>query len=257
MRQETGITEMDLHGYVDGLLDEADRARVEQWLENNPEERRRLTDWKAQAAMLRATFAPYAISRPSDKRMVKGAGRSSFRLLQPLLRIAAAMLIFAAGVTAGRLLPVQETGTPTMLAGDISGQAQSAYLIYAGEVRHPVEVGADEKPHLANWLGKRLGYSFSIPDLSSLGYELVGGRLVPVSGKPGAMLMYQNTGGQRVTVLVGRNPQNRTTSFRMASADGVETFYWIDADMGYAVSGEIPRSELQKIAEECYRQFPS
>ena len=61
----------------------------------------------------------------------------------------------------------------------------------------------------------------------------------------------------RVTVLVGRNGDNRTTSFRFASASGIETFYWIDGDLGYAVTGDISRDVLQQIAEECYRQFPT
>ncbi|MOA19015.1 hypothetical protein D3C78_1393670 [compost metagenome] len=71
------------------------------------------------------------------------------------------------------------------------------------------------------------------------------------------MLMYQDKTGRRVTVLIGHNEENRTTSFRMASADGIETFYWIDNELGYAVSAELTRDEVQAIAEECYRQFPT
>jgi anti-sigma factor RsiW len=71
------------------------------------------------------------------------------------------------------------------------------------------------------------------------------------------MFMYENQGGKRLTVLVGRNENNRTTSFRFASADKVETFYWIDGELGYAVTGEISRDMLRQVAEECYKQFPS
>lgn len=152
----------------------------------------------------------------------------AWRLKPVLLRTAAVLLIFAAGAAAGRLVP-PPLATPqdvvlASLTTDIPAQAKSAYLIYASEVRHPVEVGAEQQQHLATWLGKRLGYPFAIPDLSKIGFDLVGGRLIPVSGKPGAMLMYQDKTGRRVTVLVGHNEENRTTSFRMASADGVETF---------------------------------
>ena len=37
----------------------------------------------------------------------------------------------------------------------------------------------------------------------------------------------------------------------------LETFYWIDGELGYAVTGEILRETLREVAEECYRQFPS
>ncbi len=49
--------------------------------------------------------------------------------------------------------------------------------------------------HLATWLGKRLDYGLKIPDLSSLGFSLVGGRLVPVNDTAGAMLMYEDVTG--------------------------------------------------------------
>ena len=136
-------------------------------------------------------------------------------------------------------------------------QSQAAYLIYASEVRHPVEVFSNEEAHLATWLGKRLDIpDLRVPDLRSLGFQLVGGRLLPVDGKAGAFFMYEDEAGKRLSVIVGRNPDNRDTSFRFASSDGVETFYWIDNDLGYAVSGEISRERLRQVAEECYRQFP-
>lgn len=122
-------------------------------------------------------------------------------------------------------------------------------------MRHPVEVGADQQAHLATWLGKRLDYGLKIPDLSALGFSLVGGRLIPVNGTAGAMLMYEDGSGQRLTVLLGRNRDNRETSFRIASQGALGTFYWIDGEIGYAVTGEVPRDLLQKVAHECYRQF--
>lgn len=71
------------------------------------------------------------------------------------------------------------------------------------------------------------------------------------------MLMYEDDSGKRLTVLLGRNPDNAETSFRFASTGSLETFYWIDGEIGYAVTGEITRTRLQEIAEECYRQFES
>lgn len=261
MTRDNAITESDLHAYADGLLAGDERARVEQWLELNPQAREKVENWHAHAKALRQAFAPYHTAKYDDHKLLNALQTGNKRLMPIVFRAAAACLIFAAGAFAGQFVPLlpkkADAPATTQVAADISTQAESAYLIYASEVRHPVEVGADQQAHLATWLGKRLGYPFTVPDLTSIGFELVGGRLVPVSGKAGAMLMYQNGSGERVTVLVGRNPQNRTTSFRLANADGVATFYWIDNDIGYAVSGEISRSDLRKIAEECYRQFPT
>jgi anti-sigma factor RsiW len=262
MKRPDAITEDDLHAYVDGLLSDDDRAAVEAWLAERPEEQARVEEWRKQADILRNAFASYAAAHPHDASMLSPQKKArTWRAKPVLLQTAAALLIFVAGAAAGRLLPpsfsTPQDVTLASLTTDIPAQAKSAYLIYASEVRHPVEVGAGEQQHLATWLGKRLGYPFTIPDLSKIGYDLVGGRLIPVSGKPGAMLMYQDKTGRRVTVLIGHNEENRTTSFRMASADGIETFYWIDNELGYAVSAELTRDEVQAIAEECYRQFPT
>lgn len=260
MSESPPVSETDLHAYADGFLGEAERQRVESHLAENPEAAQMVADWQAQNDELRGAFAPYATSRPSDLALLS-AGSSARNAAAPsrLAIAAAAALVFVLGGLAGHFGPMLFQQTPVMTAMDaLPNEARNAYLIYASEVRHPVEVFADQEAHLAKWLGKRLAITdLKVPNLQTMGFKLVGGRLLPVADKPGAMFMYENDAGRRVTVLVGRNGENKTTSFRFASASGIETFYWIDGDLGYAVTGDISRDLLQKIAEECYRQFPT
>ncbi len=257
------VSEDELHAYVDGHLSQPERGRIEAWLEKHPARAQEVREWQAQAAALQQHFAVYAHGEEGDRALVSAhrhhghAVASSPALV--LRRIAAGLLIFAAGAVAGMygpgiIAPVRPPETAES-PDSLPRQAQSAFLVYASEVRHPVEVGADQQAHLATWLGKRLDYGLKIPNLSALGFSLVGGRLIPVNGTAGAMLMYEDGSGQRLTVLLGRNRNNRETSFRIASQGSLETFYWIDGEIGYAVTGEVPRSLLQKVADECYRQF--
>ncbi|WP_085034181.1 anti-sigma factor family protein [Ensifer aridi] len=255
------VSEDELHAYVDGHLSQPERGRIEAWLERHPARAEEVREWQAQAQTLKQHFASYARSDEGDRALISTrrptAGSASSASL--LRRIAAGLLIFAAGALAGayapRFIAPDAPSQSERLNESLPRQAQSAFLIYASEVRHPIEVGADQQAHLATWLGKRLDYALTIPDLSPLGFSLVGGRLLPVNGKAGAMLMYEDGTGQRLTVLLGRNPDNRETSFRIASEGGIETFYWIDGEIGYAVTGEVPHELLQKVASECYRQF--
>ena len=78
---------------------------------------------------------------------------------------------------------------------------------------------------------------------------------MPVNGRAGALLMYEDAAGKRLTILVGQSGANVVTSFRFASEGKVETFYWIDEKLSYAVTGEIPRNVLRGVADDCYQQF--
>lgn len=253
------VTEADLHAYADGQLPEQARARIEAWLSDNPDDASRVAEWTVQNAEIRSLFAAYEKSAEADMGLVTGRGRPA-SWPKRLAITAAIMAVFGLGALSGHYGPtlfekpdLQRTELETL-----PSDARNAFLVYAGEVRHPVEVFANEEAHLATWLGKRLAVQdLKVPNLQELGFKLVGGRLLPVDGRPGAMFMYEDQAGERLTVLVGRNADNRPTSFRFASYGNVETFYWIEGELGYAVTGEVSRDVLRKVAEECYRQFPS
>ena len=253
--RDSPVTEDELHAYVDGEIAADRRGAVEAWLASHPEHAARVAHWRAQADAIRARYDVIA-SEPAPARFdLDKITRAS----RPWRAVAAAAVIaaFLIGGVVGWMAHGASAAAPSRF--DVfTAEALDAHKVYVVEVRHPVEVFADQEAHLATWLGKRLAIDdMKVPNLQTLGFKLVGGRLLPVAEKPGAMFMYENETGQRITVLVGRNEDNRETSFRFASAENVETFYWIDGELGYAVTGEISRDQLRQVAEECYRQFPS
>lgn len=137
-------------------------------------------------------------------------------------------------------------------------RAAIAHATYSPEVRHPVEVGADQEAHLVAWLSKRLGAPLRAPHLESVGYSLVGGRLLPgESGSPVAHFMYQCKMGTRVTLYVRANVAgNRETAFLYAPEGNVKVFYWIDRKLGYAISSaDIDKETLLKVAQAAYSQL--
>jgi len=256
--RESEITEADLHAYVDGELTPARRAAVEAWLETNPEAAQDVAAWQAQNAAIRAALGEAPAAGPSDRAMVAGlSGKWQPARARRLSLAAGFALFFLAGGGAGALLTaaLDGGGRPVQIADMLPEASKTNYLVYASEVRHPVEVGADEEEHLVNWLGARVGRKLSAPDLTAKGFRLVGGRLVPFAEKPGAMLMYENDGGDRVTVLIGSNPAHKGTDFRFDETEGVSTFYWTDGSFGYAMSGAVGRETLLGLAHIVYVQY--
>jgi anti-sigma factor RsiW len=173
----------------------------------------------------------------------------------------AAMLI-AVGVAIGLALPMLQTPAPTIpVAGVPTGaafptRAARAHLVYAPEVRHPVEVDAKEQEHLVKWLSKRLALDLKVPLLASEGFELLGGRLLPGPEGPVAQFMYQDGAGKRLTLYVSKpNRSDTLSAFRFAQEGPVSVFYWIDRDCGYALSGELDRATLTRVAGTVYKQL--
>ena len=165
----------------------------------------------------------------------------------------------ALGIAIGLAIPYLGGVAPAPLAvsaAPLPVRAARAHLVYSPEVRHPVEVEAKEKDHLVKWLSKRLDRPLKVPALGTEGFELLGGRLLPGTDGPVAQFMYQDASGKRLTLYVAqRSKGDKLTAFRFAQEGGVQVFYWIDDDCGYALSGEIDKPTLNRIASLVYKQL--
>jgi anti-sigma factor RsiW len=244
------VAETDLHAYVDGALPAERAAEVDAYLADRPEEAARLAAYREQNAALHREFDPVLDERPPHR-------LDAPRLVptRSLLRYAAVVAWFALGGVIGWQLHAYTADR----RADVTSwprRAAIAHVVYSPEVRHPVEVGADQEAHLVAWLSKRLGSPLKVPHLGELGYTLVGGRLLPGERGPVAQFMYQDSKGQRLTLYVRVNPDDSgETAFRFAQEHGVGVFYWLDRKLGYALSGEVEKNELLRIATAVYRQL--
>lgn len=256
------ITEADLHAYVDGLLPPSRSAEIDAYLADRPAEAERIQSYREQKDELRALFNP-VLHEPIPISMARRP-RYHSRTIQ---RFAAGMAIaFVSGITGwmlhGKLEPEFLAQSRPFMAADnmkvpaLARQAAVAHVVYSPEVRHPVEVGADQENHLVTWLSKRLGTPLRPPKLGKLGYELIGGRLLPGQSGPVAQFMYRDVTGQRLTLYVSTEQSNNSnTGFRFAQEGAVNVFYWIDGKFGYALSAEIGKTELGRIATAVYEQL--
>jgi anti-sigma factor RsiW len=241
------ITEAELHAYVDGALPEGDRAGIEAWLASHPEDAERLRAYAEQNTLLRSFYNP-VLEEPVPAKLLAVRPRAWWGY-------AAAAGIFALGIGLGWFVRGVFI-TPQVVPVPLARQAAIAHVVYSPEVRHPVEVTADEEEHLVRWLSKRLGTALKAPKLAPLGYELVGGRLLSGPQGPVAHFMYQDARGQRLTLYVSRQRgEPRDTAFRFSQEERVSVFYWVDGNFGYALSGEVRRDQLLKVADVVYKQL--
>lgn len=250
------VTEADLQAYADGTLPEERRAAVATWLAAHPEDAERIDSYRRIAEELRTSYDG-VLHEPVPERLQRAVQRPRTRAFA---LVAGAVLLGAAlgGLGGWQLRGIQGTpSTPGDGAGALARRAAVAHATYSPEVRHPVEVGADQEAHLVSWLSKRLGTQLRAPKLEAVGYSLVGGRLLPGENGPVAHFMYQCNRGTRVTLYVRSDMgSNRSTAFRYAREANVGVFYWVDTKIGYAVSSaDISKEDLLNVANAAYQQL--
>jgi len=253
-RSNFPIGEDELQAFVDERLDGDRQAAVEALLAAHPNLAERIGAERRQRAMLRGRLeAKFTEPVPARLRIANlHAARRTFRT-RSWTSAAAAVVLFAAGVTAGwfanGIAPAPSSLAPT---ASVAQGAHAAYRTFVVEVAHPVEVGVQQETHLLQWLSKRLGRKLAAPDLSRFGYKLMGGRLLPGGSGAAAQLMYDDASGRRLTIYV-RAANGTETAFRFQKEGEASTFAWIDQGFGFAVTATASREELLPIAEAVYR----
>ncbi len=256
MNPELPVTEAELQAYADQRLPEERREAVEAWLATRPEDSERVGAYRRLAEEMRALYDPVLLE-PIPAGFLGGLARRRRRRI-----VAHAAGWVALGAAVGLLAGWQlHTWQPQRMASEASNsmprRAAVAHVTYSPEVRHPVEVGADQEAHLVAWLSKRLGAPLRTPKLEAVGYSLVGGRLLPGENGPVAQFMYQCSHGTRITLYVRTEAaNNKETAFRYAKEGNVRVFYWIDRKLGYALStSDISKDDLLKVSNAVYQQL--
>lgn len=229
----------------------ADRSRLGTLSTTDPRLAEELAEWDRQDAALRALYAPVA-EEPLPGRLLDPlrAARQipTVRSAPVLWRFAAAVALVALGFVAG-------WGGARLMPGATSpGLAQAAmagYATYAVEVKHPVEVAAEDEAHLVQWLSKRLGAPIRPPDLGAEGFTLIGGRLLPGDLTPAALLMYEDELGRRLALYITRS-EDAARELAFAEEPGRQAFWWVEDGLGCALAGDLPRETLRRLAVAAY-----
>lgn len=249
MNRDPSIQDADLHAAADGRLAPERRDAVTAHLAADAEAARQVEFYRRLNEGLHRLYDP-VLEEPSPVVLPVR------RRLWPVLGRAAAVAVLLLAGASGGWLARDRLGGEMMAAGfDLPRLAASAHLVYAAEVRHPVEVGADEEEHLVRWLSKRLGADVKAPNLTQSGYRLVGGRLLPAGEGVAGQFMYENPAGTRLTLFLVSGRERNETAFRFVEEDRVSVFYWRDAGFGYALSAELPREALLALCNEVYAQL--
>ncbi len=136
----------------------------------------------------------------------------------------------------------------------LAQEAADSFNVYAPDRVRPVEVRASDGAQLVQWLSNRLHQPIKVPDLTTSGYRLMGGRLIPTSHGPAAMFMYDDDRGDRLVVLTRPMAVDQNAPMTPQLKGEVSGFVWADAGMGYSLVGQSAVESLRPIANEVRKQ---
>ncbi len=257
------VSDEQLSAFMDGELPPEEAARVREALQADGSLRERLDRLLSAEGAATAGFrAALAEPMPLDLvRSIKEAPdpgpaeappaappqRSRVRFA---LAASVALLAFTGlGAGAGYFAATApwRGGAPQPPPGWLA-QVADYHRIYATQVRHLVEVPAEDKDHLEAWLGETVGLRFRVPDLSDEGLVFRGGRLLVAAGKPVAQLLYTAETGS-VVGLCFIATGKEDAPFSRREIGGLEMVVWRRGGFAFVALSDRPEPRLESIAE--------
>ncbi len=255
---ERPISTDELHAYVDDRLDPDRRREVTQYLDGQPELARRVATYRAQRDGLRAALAARALEPIPPELNLSRLLEARLRQRPAWWRVAAAMVLCVglAGATGWYLGSSPRPSRIELAVSLLQQQAMASHVVYADDVRHPIEVSAGEGDHLSKWLSTRLRRTVVPPDLSALGFRLLGGRLLATEhGGAAALFVYDDAAGTRLSVMLRPMAPELKASRNDIAQGSLNGCTWVGGGMGYAVIAAVPDRTLDLVADQISRQI--
>ena len=233
-KPSVGVTQQDLHDYMDGRLDAAGRARIAHYLATHPDAAAAVEGYRAQNAALHLLYDD-ALNEPVPAQM-----RALLRWHQPPAkgpRLAVAVAILLAVIVSGAV--------GWWFRGAYIGDAAavSRFVTHAEDVYRLAHQGAGSATDVAALRGtapaavasRRLGVPVVLPDFANAGLAFVGMRFVGDMGDEAAVITYHNAYG-RAALLIIEPLKVDDVPPRLASDGTVTTLYRVRNGVGYALT---------------------
>jgi anti-sigma factor RsiW len=126
-----------------------------------------------------------------------------------------------------------------------------ARAVLAGHIRslqanHLVDVPSSDRHTVKPWFQGKLDFSPPVPDLSELGWTLIGGRLDYLDGRPVAALIYKRR-MHNINVFLWPNHGSADDAIRQGDAQGYQILHWNGAETTYWVVSDLNSAELLQL----------
>ncbi len=188
---------------------------------------------RIQGALRQAAAQEEAAARPKRFNFF-----GSLRLV-PAIAMALAVLTVAGLFTVNRLRSSHE---------QLMADAALASHIRSLQAGHLIDVESSDRHTVKPWFHGQLDFAPPVPDLSDLGWALIGGRLDYMDGRPVAALVYQRR-KHNINVFLWPSQGSPSSEIQHQDAQGYQILHWTGTDMTYWVVSDMNQAELTEFAK--------
>lgn len=246
-----------LHAYFDDELGAADSLSVARHVTGCADCRQRLHGQAQLRASLRnpdlyrpapaALRARIAARLPLPRRARRLPHRRGWSLALAALAALAALVVIAAAFAGWQTLQLGRQAGDALVAEAVSDHVRS---LLPG---HLIDVRTSDQHTVKPWFDGRVDFSPQVKDLSAQGFELVGGRLDVLDGKPVAALVYKR---HLHMINVFQWPGNAGATGSPRTRDGYHVLEWDDAGLRFVAVSSVAENDLQAFVH-AFRTAPS
>jgi len=246
MTEQPRPSEEEFHAYLDGELTGDRRRVVRAHLRDHPEEARRLEAYRADGDAIARIF-----SRAAELPVPARARPQLWR--RAWVRAAAVAIIIAGTIAAGLSWLWRDHGDDALWAR-FGAEALVAHLSLSKASSGPTMTAS--LAQMADFFSAATQTPIRLHEPAGSGYALVGSQFLIGKKGPVAQLAFRSRDGTLVTMYFEPWPRKEDAPFKpAASQSDVTTLVWVDDQFGCAVTGALPRDELERVGRTLYAEL--
>jgi mycothiol system anti-sigma-R factor len=263
-----------IDGYLDSELDPVTNQTVEQHLRDCPNCDRA---YKAHGSLMRAigSASPYHkapaglreriqsslreevaeqpmrdLSQPARRAYPKPqAGAKTVLVGTPWNWLALAAALVVAAIIIFNFVPRLRPGADQLLATQLIASHVRSLM-----ANHLTDVASSDQHTVKPWLDTKLDFAPAVPDLSTKGFPLLGGRLDYLDNRPVAALIYQRR-KHFINLFVWPIESNAANATKTMSRQGYQLLHWVDSDFNYWAVSDVNANDLQTFKQDFDEQI--
>jgi mycothiol system anti-sigma-R factor len=208
---------------------------------------------RIQSSLREGTFTPESQTASAPDRPLSETGneRSRTLIFGPQWNWLALAALLMIGMIIAFNLTSKRTGSDQFLATQLIASHVRSLL-----ADHLTDVASSDQHTVKPWLDTKLDFAPAVPDLSSEGFPLLGGRLDYLENRPVAALVYQRR-KHFINLFVWPAESGRPKTTDSITRQGYQLLHWADSDFNYWAVSDVSNTDLQAFKQAFGKQVPN